>query len=260
MMDEPTKKANDCRHQLALWSKFLEVRIAIQKVLIALREVEKARSSSEDELDPETIKSIRKFQHKLVNLRDEYRKNSQFHIDEDLLDFEDKKKINDSYLDKRHDDYAELRTSLIDRWYEKTKISSIPKKGYTALELPTSQIIANALKDKERLIRKTQVDRTSPVDNVYDPEIFNDDDFYHHLLKEVVSKDENRRWVELQRTRYKSKRKADTKATKGRKIKRDLIPKLVNFMAPSRRPGEKGKIDMPEQIRKELLKSLFGGQ
>lgn len=256
-MDEPTKKANDCRHQLAIWSKLLDARIAIQKVIVALRDVEKAKQQTDNGLEEDTIKGFHRILKKLVNLRDAYRINSQFHIEEDLEEPENKvKKINDSYLDNRHDHYIQLRTQLIDKWYEKTKITSMPKKGYTALELPTSHIIINALKDKERLIRKTQIDRTSNVDNDYDPETFNDDDFYHHLLKEVVSKDENRRWVELQRNRYKAKRKADTKATKGRKIKRDLIPKLVNFMAPVQKAES---AELPDQIRDELIKSLFGG-
>jgi protein AATF/BFR2 len=115
------------------------------------------------------------------------------------------------------------------------------------------------MKDKDRLIKRTQLDRTSHQDDAYHPETFNDDDFYHNLLKEMISRDECSKWVELQRTRYKNKRKADTRATKGRKIKKDLVPKLVNFMAPMR-PMNKRDIEViPEQIRTELLKSLFGG-
>ncbi|KAH6932362.1 hypothetical protein HPB50_004891 [Hyalomma asiaticum] len=41
-----------------------------------------------------------------------------------------------------------------------------------------------------------------------------------------------RQWLEIQKLRKKVKRKVDTRASKGRKIRYDVIPKLVNFMAP----------------------------
>lgn len=252
------KKSQDARFQLHFWGKLLEGRIALQKVVVATREWEKERSADDDEehekepCDETTIKSVSKLLTSLVKLRDTYREKSQFSL-EDYKPPEITRQIDDSILDERHERYNEIRNGTIDKWYEKTKIGTIPKKGYVALELPTLQLITSALKDKERLIRRTQLDRTSHIDNDIHPETFNDDDFYHQLLKEVISKEEGRKWVELQRMKYKVKRKADTKATKGRKIKKDLIPKLVNFMAPIKTST------VSEQIRTELLKSLFGG-
>lgn len=237
------KKSQDAKFQLHLWSKLLEGRIALQKVVIASRGVRNP--------DEATLKSTTKLLACLVKLRDTVRHKSQFNLDENI-DPDSYKDIDDQILNQRHDDYIKLRNSTIEKWCEKTRIGVIPKKGYTALELPTSQLIANAIKDKDRLIRRTQIDRTNPADDSIQPEIFNDDDFYHQLLKEVLSKEEGRKWVELQRLKYKMKRKADTKATKGRKIKKDLIPKLINFMAPTK-PRE----PIPEQIRDGLIKSLF---
>lgn len=237
------KKSQDAKFQLHLWSKLLEGRIALQKVVIASRHVGNP--------DEATLKSTTKLLACLVKLRDTIRHKGQFNLNENV-DPESYKIIDDQILNIKHDDYVELRTSTIEKWCEKTKIGVIPKKGYTALELPTSQLITNSLKDKDRLVRRTQIDRTNPADDSIQPEVFNDDDFYHQLLKEVLSKEEGRKWGELQRLSYKMKRKADTKATKGRKIKKDLIPKLINFMAPSK-PRE----PIPEQIRNELMKSLF---
>lgn len=260
----PLKKSQDARYQLHIWSKLLEGRIALQKVVVASRELEKERannSSEEQPIDETAVNRVSKLLTCMVKLRDTYRAKSQFNLNETQVDDpEIYANIDDSFLDKRHDQYTKLRNSTIEKWCEKTKIGTIPKKGYTALELPTIQLISNALKDKERLIRRTQIDRTSHQESEINPEIFNDDDFYHHLLKEVISKEEGRKWVELQRLKYKVKRKADTKATKGRKIKKDLIPKLVNFMAPTRPINEMGREVVPEQIRSELLKSLFGGR
>lgn len=253
--DKNLKKSSDCREQLHVWSRLLEGRMAIQKIVIALRDLEIDRDDVNQRLDESTIKTISTLLESLVKLRTTYRIRSQFCLSESESNYG---KIDDALLDQQHHEYLDLRRNLIDKWYDKTKIGTIPKKGYTALELPTSQLINNALKDKDKLIRRTQIDRTSQSDNP-NPEIFNDDDFYHHLLKEVVSKDEGRKWVEIQRLRYKTKRKADTKATKGRKIKKDLIPKLVNFMAPTSVVDNMAEGKMPDHIRNELLKSLFGG-
>lgn len=282
------KKSRDARTQLHVWSKLLEGRIALQKVATSIREFEKlsidpvAADQGQEETqriitpaDDTTIKSVNKLLTCLVRLRDTYRAKSQFCTvaDADRLpaalkdanneDAEDSELPADTNVDRlltrKHEDYNDVRNEMIEKWCEKTKIGTIPKKGYVALELPTLQLISNAIKDKDRLIKRTQLDRTSHLDDAYDTETFNDDDFYHILLKEMISKDEGRKWVELQRQRYKSKRKAETKATKGRKIKKDLIPKLVNFMAPSRPANMRDKETIPDQIRNELMKSLFGG-
>lgn len=255
------KKSLDAKYQLHVWSKLLEGRISLQKVILASRDLEKAARDDDDNdddhkqvADDSTVKAVSKLLTSLVKLRDTYRNKSQFNHGDSEAEVQDPDRyssIDDRKLQSCHDDYTDIRNSLIDKWYEKTKIGIIPKKGYTALELPTLQLINNALKDKERLIKRTQIDRSSQSDNIAHPEIFNDDDFYHHLLKEVISKEENRKWAELQRTKYKLKRRAETRATKGRKIKKDIIPKLVNFMAPLETSHD--------PIRGELLKSLFGG-
>lgn len=290
------KRSRDARTQLHVWNKLLEGRIALQKVVTAIRDLEKLheptaentddRDQSQDETvvavqriqgaDESTVKSVSKILTSMVSLRDTYRAKSQFCVegceqdvevsnverDEEMEEEEPVARVHvdDEVLRTKHDKYNKIRDEIIEKWYEKTKIGSIPKKGYAAMELPTLQLISNAIKDKQRLIRRTQLDRTSHLDNMYHPETFNDDDFYHLLLKELISKDEDRKWVELQRTRYKNKRKADTKATKGRKIKKDLIPKLVNFMAPWTPVNMRHKdAGIPDQIRNELMKSLFGG-
>lgn len=271
-----SKKSQDAKFQLHIWSRLLEGRIALQKVVVAQREYEKERKiicdghdlNNKPPVDDLTVKSISKLLTCLVKLRDTYREKSQFNLQsvpksidasDAPADGEFDVVITDEILNQKHDEYIGIRNEVIEKWCEKTKIGTIPKKGYTALELPTLQLITNALKDKDRLIRRTQLDRTSHLDDDYSVETFNDDDFYHHQLKEVISKEESSKWVELQRLKYKTKRKAETKATKGRKIKKDLIPKLVNFMAPTKPVDQLGKEPVPDQIRNELIKSLFGG-
>jgi len=118
--------------------------------------------------------------------------------------------------------------------------------------------------DKERLIKRTQLKRSvyeicgkTNVENDdnqksleemkdrhlkdYDEEIYDDQDFYNQLMRELIDRQTNnvldpvelsRKSIELQNLRNKNKKKVDTKASKGRKIKFDVHKPMVNFMAP----------------------------
>ena len=92
-------------------------------------------------------------------------------------------------------------------------------------------------------------------------EIFDDDDFYHQLLSELVKRKANnltdpvqlgRQWMQLQQIRGKMKKVVDTKASKGRKVRFVVHPKLVNFMMPVYNSV------LSEESRAELITSLFG--
>lgn len=243
------QKSKDTKFQIHLWSKFLESRVALQRVVVA------SRSTDNKPFNEDTIKSVQKLLSTLVRLRDTYRSKSQLALDgQPEVCPDEYSSIDDSILTRKHNEFQDRKYSLLDKWYEKTKIGTIPKKGYMALDLPTTELIRNALKDRDRLIKRTRLDRSTHKDDIFDPETFNDDDFYHILLKEIISKEDSKRWIEIQRLRGKTKRKADTKATKGRKIKKDIMPKLVNFMAPI----ESNKV--PKQIRESITSSLFGGK
>ena len=118
--------------------------------------------------------------------------------------------------------------------------------------------------DKERLIKRTQLKRSvfeicgkTDTENDegkksledmkdrhlkdYDEEIFDDQDFYNQLMRELIDRQTSnvldpvelsRKSIELQNLRNKNKKKVDTKASKGRKIKFDVHKPMVNFMAP----------------------------
>lgn len=114
--------------------------------------------------------------------------------------------------------------------------------------------------DKDRLIKRTQLKRSlyqicgdekAKIENLddlknhhlkdYDEEIFDDQDFYNQLLRELIDRktsnvldpvELSRRSIEMQKLRSKNKKKVDTKASKGRKIRFEVHKSLVNFMAP----------------------------
>ena len=95
-----------------------------------------------------------------------------------------------------------------------------------------------------------------------DPEVFDDSDFYHTLLRDLIDRktggggaegDEGRQWLKVQRLRSKMKKKVDTRASKGRKVRYDIHSKLVNFMAPVPEANQ-----WQDSAKNELFSSLFG--
>ncbi|XP_065214294.1 protein AATF-like [Planococcus citri] len=163
-------------------------------------------------------------------------------------------------LDKLHNQYKPYRNAVIQKWNDRTKIASgkLAKTNFSAFDVPIVKQIEQIFEEKHRLIEKTCIKRadykiigneeisdhnenskSSSAD--HDEEIFDDDDFYHKLLRDYIERKTadvsdptqlGRKWIKLQSLRSKMKRKIDTRCTKGRKIKFDPHPKLVNFMAP----------------------------
>jgi protein AATF/BFR2 len=179
-------------------------------------------------------------------------------------------------LAKNHKAYIDFRNSVIQKWNDKTKIASgiISKRADQSI---LSQI-EFILKDKEKLLKKTQLkrseydiigkDASSLEDNdghrvqEYDSEIYDDDDFYHQLLRDLIeckSADVtdpiqlSKQWIQLQNMRSKMKRKIDTRATKGRRIRYTVHQKLVNLMAPITVNDT-----WTDHAKDELFSSLFG--
>ncbi|XP_071477884.1 protein AATF-like [Diadema antillarum] len=200
-------------------------------------------------------------------------------------------------LAKRHKSFTPYRNSTIQKWYEKTRLSTgkMSKKSFSGFERSALVQIQQILQDESRLIQRTQLRRseytvlgqqrreeekdekekeegeqetnrdlpTSANQHLkhYDEEIFDDDDFYHQLLRELIEKRTSsttdpiqltRQWLQVQKLRSKVKRQVDTKASKGRKIRYDVHQKLVSFMAP------REDSIMSTEARSELFKSLFG--
>ncbi|XP_043095301.1 protein AATF isoform X2 [Puntigrus tetrazona] len=198
------------------------------------------------------------------------------------------------FMAKRSAAFLPYRDATLQKWYDKTRLATgKSKKGFGAFDRNILTQVEQVLTDKERLVRRTQTRRseyrvlgkpepiTPEIDssitegeaaelalkaNMHlkdvDEEIFDDDDFYHQLLRELIERktsatDPNdqvamgKQWLAIQKLRSKIKKKVDTKASKGRKIRFHIHSKLMNFMAP---------IDhsrMSDDARSELYRSLF---
>lgn len=186
--------------------------------------------------------------------------------------------------------FKTFRDSTIQKWNEKTRLAT----AANFKNIPTNSIlqqISYILSDKNKLIKRTQLKRseydivgykkevtnniigdqigeeTNPItrdrkeNDEYIAEIFDDSDFYHQLLRELIECKSadisdpvqlSRQWIALQQMRSKMKRKVDTKATKGRKIKYVVHNQLVNFMAPEK------NLNWSDESKNELYSSLFG--
>ncbi|XP_057255491.1 protein AATF [Pezoporus wallicus] len=199
------------------------------------------------------------------------------------------------FIAKRYADFRTYRNSVLQKWHEKTKLASGKVgKGFGAFERSILTQIDHIMMDKERLLRRTQTKRsvytvlgkqereTHPIPESLpensevlpesesnrhlkdiDEEIFDDDDFYHQLLREFIERkttslDPNdqvamgRQWLAIQKLRSKIKKKVDRKASKGRRIRYHVHSKLVSFMAPI------DHCTMNDDARTELYRSLFG--
>ncbi|KAG6854023.1 hypothetical protein C0991_011510 [Blastosporella zonata] len=131
------------------------------------------------------------------------------------------------------------------------------------------QLIDETLSDNTKLLARTQIRRSkasrlgapeSPEEEdgpQEDPNIFDDTDFYQQLLRDVIDSrgagsgggDD---WMALQKQK-KAKKKVDTKASKGRKLRYEAHEKLQNFMVPVPVMG-----GWHEEQIDELFASLLG--
>ena len=96
-----------------------------------------------------------------------------------------------------------------------------------------------------------------------DENVYYDGDFYHQLLRELIERrtdtsaedplEMGRQWVQLQKLRTKQKKRVDTKASKGRKVRHDVHDKLVDFMVSQEWPRDTAS----HEARDDLFSSLF---
>lgn len=180
-----------------------------------------------------------------------------------------------------HDSLVPFRNDTIQKWNDKTRVTQMgSKKGFAAFEQSTLKQIETVLADRQRLLTRTRTKRSSyhvlgesdegpsqakqmktdAHQQELCPEIFDDDDFYHQLLRELLERNTShvtdpvqltRQWIQLQKARSKMKRPVDQKASKGRKLRYNVHQKLVNFMMPI------DNMSWPEEARAELFASLF---
>ncbi|PNF25298.1 Protein AATF [Cryptotermes secundus] len=199
-------------------------------------------------------------------------------------------------ISDHHRKYSEYRNATIQLWNDRTRVlvGKLNSHNFSNFEHSTLKQIEQILSNRQRLIQRSQLKRQSFIilgqqlvpqqqqqestegavtyidaNNLktdqeqcreYYTEIYDDTDYYHQLLRELIERKSSdvtdpvqlgRQWLELQKLRSKMKRKMDTRATKGRKIRYVVHSKLVNYMAPV------SQNLYTEEAKTELYNSLF---
>uniref|UniRef100_A0A7E4V432 Protein BFR2 n=1 Tax=Panagrellus redivivus TaxID=6233 RepID=A0A7E4V432_PANRE len=175
-------------------------------------------------------------------------------------------------LNAKESKFIAIRNEILSKWDDRTRLTGkLKSKKAVVSESTIVKQIDRVLSDKYRLLRRTQAKNVDAPrlgakgaagDDSRDPEVFNDDDFYQHLLKEFIEQksaqtndpvEMSRRYIELQKLRAKKPSKqVDRSASKGKKVRYTTVPKLVNFF-----PARAEAVEWSHEKRNELFKSLF---
>jgi protein AATF/BFR2 len=290
-INEEVKKGICVQNQLKVWEKLLEVRIKSQKMLITANSLPNSECFEKlNELDNgfdkkagETAENVSNLLEKLMELQSELvnrysetknlqksrKRPSDSSARKSLLLKQPKLTEFEDRIEENYENYKEYRDSVIQKWHDRTKSIKGSKNEMGNLNILTK--IENSLLNKGELIKKTQIyrgdyqiygiEKPNEDQELVIPEIFDDSEFYHQLLRELIEFKTNtsenpteitRKFIELQKVRSKMKKKVDTRASKGRKLRYIVHNKLVNFMPP------KDTSEWTDEAKTELFNSLFG--
>jgi protein AATF/BFR2 len=182
-------------------------------------------------------------------------------------------------MDTNYENFSPYRDAVLTRWNSKTQLQSGQSlnKKFKIINQGILSQIQSILSNETRLLKRTRIKRNNHtiigedlrritnnneeeekeviVDE--DHEIFDDTDFFkqyrQEYLESTLSGDQFLALSNSYATkRIKKKKKIDTKATKGRRLKYVVMSKLQNFCAPEYVGSPSIDVDV-------LLGSLFGG-
>lgn len=294
--EDQLQKGLCIQNELQIWEKLLEMRIHSQKLLIKMNSLpnyEKFHALAEhsdefkglaEESANNVVDLLKKMRSLQTHLLRQYPETKEIAAKRksdtsgDSIDAKREKLADHIAEDFRN--FAEYRNGVITKWHDRTKVltpgSIKTQKLHGNVDILRK--IEGVLAHKDDLVRKSQLlkggyslfdskaengDEPANEAEVYSEEVYDDTDFYHTQLRELIEFKTNtstspnemaKQFLELQKLRKKMKKKVDTRASKGRKIRYVVHNKLVSFAAPHD-PGQ-----WTEESKTELYKSLFGQQ
>lgn len=254
------EKGNAVKAQRKTFDSLLNVRIRLQKALVATNSIA-AAEQKDDEATP--YKAAEEAAVKLLNTLNAMRHS----LDKTSTSSKKRKHAAIDISTPSADIWATLqgpetqslpkRQATLEKWSAKvrgTTATPISRKLNQAAEQSITSVLSEQLSgsNAERLVRRTQMPRSCAPAQVKakiteDAGIFDDADFYQLLLKELVDQrmvdassapagaagQPVAQWAAVKEA--KTKKNVDTKASKGRKMKFTVHEKLQNFMAPEDR-------------------------
>ncbi len=208
---DEVEKGKHVKNQYLLWDKVLDVRLQMQPLLNAVNRVPSsaevlALDEAEDLKAAKVVAS-----EKLAKLTDSL-------LELQIVPLKQDKMGSSGSFENQWKHYCALKKSLLpycqdsrEKWHQIILASETStKKQLRVINQGIWQQVESAMSDRERLIRRTQVLRQSakriarPEDDDFEdeegnknvfPGIFDDTDFYQHLLRE---------WIEVNPTRQVS--------------------------------------------------------
>lgn len=294
------QKKNATRNQLKLWELTLESRIKCQEMLTLSNRLPQHDIFSQysDQVKGSLVATDGVFESVLLKLLELQRKLfSQNSMTKNIVNSESGSRKRkgapleeiDSYCQEQSAALGGVRNKILKLWFDKTRLTTSDKsasKSFESFERTPVTQIADVLTDKDRLLKRTQSKRSQyrslgveiaqsakeegeetneqTTSLELDSEIFDDDDFYHQLLRHLIeqksmgsvgssdSLELSRLNLKIQGLRSKARKSVDTKASKGRKIRYGIHSKLQSFMAPN------DQSTVSHESRNDIFKSLFG--
>jgi len=293
------EKGKQVKNQISLCDSLLDLRIRIQKAVNIANQLPQynvfSYFNNEDveEKVNETKKETLDLINDLLQIREELTDNNKelkkvvTNNNKRKRDIDDEGLLDDLWeeINDYNMSFSKYQNDILEKWNRKVQTTAGIQKQFKAVNQSIVSQIEQLLSDKDRLIKRTQLKRSDykslgkqepekkeeeeeeeHVDEHlanYDPEIFDDTDFYQQLLKELIESRMSEtddpialsmKWATFKalQQKNKKKKKVDTKASKGRKIRYHVHEKIQNFMVP---------IEMGtwhEEMTNELFKSLFG--
>ncbi|KAF7542208.1 hypothetical protein G7Z17_g11784 [Cylindrodendrum hubeiense] len=252
------------QQQRKLYDGLLNLRIRLQKALIAANTFDTLDDSPEPESEPYEAaeEAAIKLLNTISSLKDNFGSSSQAG-DKRKRELEVSMATQDIWNQMQHEEKRSIkfREDRLEKWARKVQTVNVTAPGALGSRNKTliSTLQEQLANPENRLAKRSRVPRScAPAQAAKgiaeDKDIYDDADFYQLLLKELV----DQRTVEsasaqagavptvmmMANKEAKMRKNVDRKASKGRKMRFTVHEKLQNFMAPEdRRAWEQEAID-----------------
>ncbi|TDZ25165.1 Protein BFR2 [Colletotrichum orbiculare MAFF 240422] len=265
------------REQRKTFDGLLNIRIRLQKALVATNSFAVVEAADDEEQNSEPYEAAEEAALKLLNTLDSFRASL---LPAGLAQAGGKRKRGDfdastpsgniwEGIQEAEQRALKYRKTVLETWSAKTRSATVEVKSRKLINTQHSVVasIEEQLLNADRLVKRTRTPRSCAPAQVAqkvneDADIYDDADFYQLLLKELVEQRTNVngstgaaaqptvRWAAMKEA--KTKKHVDRRASKGRKMRFNVHEKLQNLMAPEdRRSWEQDAVD-------RLFGTLFG--
>ena len=301
IVENPTandlEKSQHVRNQLAMWERWLDFRIRVQKLVdnCNLLPSGDQYTKESESLDSDQLKEIENISITLCTLFDQL-VNSRMvlNVYKASISMGQPELEKNAFKRKRESTIQEwvqssledvilpleatikpLRNETMEKWQNKINAANgiANQKKFKVINQSIGAQIDAALNSEKvwkrtKLLRTgsqqaasiTNTDMVTDYTNNYNDCIFDDNDYYQQLLKEFIdsrlsTSDPLMTTIRIQQLKdlqKKKKKVVDTRASKGRKVRYQVMDKIQNFMAAEPRG------DWHDEMKEELFSSLFG--